>query len=277
MLLNCGVGEDSWEPLGLQGDPTSPSERKSVLNIHWKDWCWSWNYSTLTSWCKELTHWKRPWFWERLKAGEGDDRGWDGWMASPTPWTWVWVNSGSYREAWHAAVHGVTKSQTQLGNWTELNWRYKAEELWAWSWEVVCLSLLGPYLCRSTSPWPKHSWALPSLKLEGYDCKLWHTLCIPHGLVIKSDKIYWKIKKKRYWRYFEKVKCLIQVKCYWVGQTVCSIFCTVLQPTPYFTPAIWVNWNKGEKANLPPEALAAWEATIAPLWALVSFAPWRRL
>ena len=37
MLLNCGVGEDSWESLGLQGDPTSPSQRKSVLNIHWKD------------------------------------------------------------------------------------------------------------------------------------------------------------------------------------------------------------------------------------------------
>ena len=43
MLLNCGVGEDSWESLGLQGDPTSQSWRKSVLNIHWKHWCWSWN------------------------------------------------------------------------------------------------------------------------------------------------------------------------------------------------------------------------------------------
>ena len=43
MLLNCGVGEDSWESLGLQGDPTSPFWRRSVLNIHWKDWCWSWN------------------------------------------------------------------------------------------------------------------------------------------------------------------------------------------------------------------------------------------
>ena len=48
------------------------------------------------TWCEELTHLKRPWWWERLKAGrEGDDRGWDGWMASPTQWTWVWVNSGS--------------------------------------------------------------------------------------------------------------------------------------------------------------------------------------
>ena len=70
--------------------------RRSVLGVHWKDWCWSWNSSTLATWCKELTHWKRPWCWERLKAGgKGDDRGWGGWMASPTQWTWVWVNSGS--------------------------------------------------------------------------------------------------------------------------------------------------------------------------------------
>ena len=58
-------------------------------------WCWNWNSNILATWCKELTHLKRPWCWERLRAGgEGDDRGWDGWMASPTQWTWVWVNSG---------------------------------------------------------------------------------------------------------------------------------------------------------------------------------------
>ena len=55
-------------------------------NIHWMDSCWSWNSNTLATWCEELTHWKRPWCWERLKAGECYDRGWDGWMASPTLW-----------------------------------------------------------------------------------------------------------------------------------------------------------------------------------------------
>jgi len=59
--------------------------------------CWSWSSSTLATLCKELTHWKRPWCWERLKVGgEGDDRGWDGWMASLTRWTWVWANSGRW-------------------------------------------------------------------------------------------------------------------------------------------------------------------------------------
>ena len=123
MLLNCGVGEDSWESLALQGDPTSPSSRKSVLNIHWKDWCWSWNSNTLATWCKELTHLKRPWCWERLKAGgKGDDRGWDGWMASPIQWTWVWVNSRSW---WWTGRPGILQSMgsQRVGQYwaTELN------------------------------------------------------------------------------------------------------------------------------------------------------------
>ena len=84
------------EILGLQGDPTSPSLRRSVLGVLWKDWCWSWNSNTLSTWCKELIHLKRPWCWKRLRAGgEGDDRGWDGWMASLTEWTWALVGSGS--------------------------------------------------------------------------------------------------------------------------------------------------------------------------------------
>ena len=67
---------------------------RQEMNIHWKDWYRSWNSNTLATWCKELTHRKRPWCWERLKAGgEQDDRGWDGWMVSLTRRTWVWANS----------------------------------------------------------------------------------------------------------------------------------------------------------------------------------------
>ena len=89
-----------------------------------KDWCWSWNSNTLAPWCEELTHLKRPWCWERLKAGgEGDDRVWDGWMASPTQWTWVSVNSGS---RWWTRRPRVLQSMwlqrdtTEQLNWTEL-------------------------------------------------------------------------------------------------------------------------------------------------------------
>ena len=70
-----------------------------------RDWCLSWNSNTLATWYEELTHLKSPWCWERLRAGgEGDNRGWDGWMASPTQWTWVWVDSRSW---WWTGRPGV--------------------------------------------------------------------------------------------------------------------------------------------------------------------------
>ena len=115
---------------------TARRSNQSVLKeiSHWKDWCWSWNSNTLATWCKEPTHWKRPWCWERLKAGgEGDDRGWDGWMASAMWWTWVWVGSRSW---WWTGKSGFLQSTGSQGvrhNWaTELNWLptyYKTENM----------------------------------------------------------------------------------------------------------------------------------------------------
>ena len=94
-LFAVYMHEDSWESLVQQGDQSSKSYRKSTLNIDWEDWCWSWSSNALATWCEELTYWKGPCCWEGLRAGgEGGSRGWDGWMASPTQWTWVWANSG---------------------------------------------------------------------------------------------------------------------------------------------------------------------------------------
>ena len=98
--------------------------------MHRKDWCWSWNSNTLATWCRELTHLKRPWCWERLRAGgEGDNRGWDGWMASLTQWTWVWVNSWSW---WWTGRPGMLQSmgsQRVRHGWaTELN--YTTSFIW---------------------------------------------------------------------------------------------------------------------------------------------------
>ena len=79
--------------------------------------------NVFATWCKELTHLKRPWCWERLKAEEEKDREWDGWMASPTQWTWIWVNSRSW---WWTGRPGVLRfmgSQRVGHDWaTELNW-----------------------------------------------------------------------------------------------------------------------------------------------------------
>ena len=113
-----------------KGGKNIQSRKDSVLykwcweNWSTREWCWSWNSSTLATSCEELTHWKRLWCWEGLGAGgEGDDRGWDGWMASPTPWTWVWLNSGSW---WWTGRPGVLRfmgSQRVGHDWvTEVNW-----------------------------------------------------------------------------------------------------------------------------------------------------------
>ena len=111
--------------LGLRGDPTSPFWRRSALGLLWREWCWSWNSSSLATSCEELTHWKRLWCWERLGAGgEGDDRGWDGWMASRTRWTCVWVNFGNWWwtgslvccDSWDHKELDTTERQ----NWTKV-------------------------------------------------------------------------------------------------------------------------------------------------------------
>ena len=91
---------------------------KSVLNLHWKDWCWSWNSNTLATWCEELTHRKRLWCWERLKAGgEGDDRGWDGHEFKPA----LGVGDGQRSLVCYSPWGRRESDMTEWLNWTELN------------------------------------------------------------------------------------------------------------------------------------------------------------
>ena len=96
--------------------------KKSVLNFHWKDWCCSWSFNALATWYDELTHWKRPWSWERLKArGKGDYRGWDGWISSPIRWKWVWASSRSW--CWTGKTGGLQSMWSQeLDTTGQLNW-----------------------------------------------------------------------------------------------------------------------------------------------------------
>ena len=130
MLSKCGAGEDSWESLGRR---LARRSNQSIL----KEICPEYSLEGLmlklklqyfVAWCEEeLAHRKRPWCWERLKAGrEGDDRGWDGWISSPTRWTWVWASSASW---WWTGRPGMLRfmgckesDTTEQMNWTELNW-----------------------------------------------------------------------------------------------------------------------------------------------------------
>ena len=134
--LDC---EESWVPKNwcfwtvvLEKPPGGPLDCKEIQPVHSKgDQSWVFfgrndakAESTLATSCEVLTHWKRPWCWEGLGArGEGDDRGWDGWMDSWTRWMWVWVNSKSW---WWTGRPGMLQfmgSHRVRHHWTtELNW-----------------------------------------------------------------------------------------------------------------------------------------------------------
>ena len=93
---------------------------KEISPEYWKDWCWTWSSNTLATRGKNLTHWTRPWCWERLRAaGEGGDRGWDGCTDSMS--LSKLQEFVMDREAWNAAVHAVTKSWPWLRGWAEQN------------------------------------------------------------------------------------------------------------------------------------------------------------
>ena len=97
--------------------------KESVLNINWKDWCWSWYSNILATWAKNWLIWKDPDAgkdWREKKGGEGDDRGWDVWMTPSSKWTWVWANSGIWWKTGKPGVLQAMGSQSRTGL-TELN------------------------------------------------------------------------------------------------------------------------------------------------------------
>ena len=133
--LDC---KESWVPknwcfwtMMLEKTLESPFDLKEIQQVHPKV-NQSWIFigrtdaedetpNTLATWCEELTHWKTPGCWERSKAGgDGDDRGWDGWMASSTRWTWVWASSRSWWWTGRPGVLQFMELKRVRHIWTEL-------------------------------------------------------------------------------------------------------------------------------------------------------------
>ena len=114
MLLNCGVGEDSWESLGLHGDPTSPFWRRSALGFLWWEWCWSWNSSTLAISCEDLTQ-------EEKGTTEDEMAGWHHWLSGREfVWT-LGVGDGQGGLACCDSWGRKESDTTEWLNWTKLN------------------------------------------------------------------------------------------------------------------------------------------------------------
>jgi len=122
--LNCGVGEDSWESLGLQGDPTSPFWRRSVLNIHWKDWCWSWKLQYFGHLMRRTNSMEKTLLLGKIEGRRRRGRQRMRWLDGITDLMAMGLSKLRQlvmdREAWLQSV-GL-QSQTQLSDWTELNW-----------------------------------------------------------------------------------------------------------------------------------------------------------
>ena len=131
MLSNCGIGEDSWESLGLQGDQASQSLNQSWIFIGRTDA----EAETPILW---LPYWRTDSLGKTLMLGrmktvrEGENRGWDGWMASLTGWMWVWVNSRSWWWTWRPGMLWFMGLQRVRHDWaTELNW-YRYIHIYLW-------------------------------------------------------------------------------------------------------------------------------------------------
>ena len=175
MLLNCGIGEDSWESLGLQGDPTSPSSRRSVLGVHWKDWHWSWNSNT---WASNVKSWLigkdsdagKDWGQEEKGTTEDEMTGWHHWLnGHGFGWT-PEVGDGQGGLACCDSWSRKESDTTEWLNWTDGYCRYPEILFMSLKWRISRSVVSNSLRHLDCSPWnsPGQSTKMGSLSfLQG--------------------------------------------------------------------------------------------------------------
>ena len=144
----CDMTEGTWQ-VGYGYEPWNGLISPKLLT-------WSWSPNTLAAWCEEPTRWKRPWCWERWKAGgEGDDRGWDGWLASATQWAWVWARSMNWWWTGKPSVLWSMGSQRVGLDWaTELNCLELREGHGSWMKPISCNQDQKDFFCPGVPQGP---------------------------------------------------------------------------------------------------------------------------
>ena len=157
MLLNCDVGEDSWESLGLWGDPTNPFWRRSALGFLWREWCWSWNSNTLAIWWKSWLIWKdsaagKDWRQEEKGMTEDEMAGWHhGLNGCESEWT-PGVGDGQGGLACCSPWGCKEWDTTEWLDWTELSffWRMALLKMPSFSWWSGSLGCILAWFCRES-------------------------------------------------------------------------------------------------------------------------------
>ena len=190
------------------------------------------NHISFVTWCEEPTHWKRLWRWERLRAGgEGDDRGWDGWMASPTQWTWVWANSG---RQWRRGKPGVLQSLGSQRVRHDSNWI--TTKLYCKQWQCpLCeetaflksrnkLKILTSFLLRLF--WKLNMWSW--LLLQGLSFPWAFVQLIPAVVIVMWVPVCVRAHVCAHSVVFGVVST-VSLPC-WTRDLACLFFCLVTVP-----------------------------------------------
>ena len=207
-LLTFGVGEDYWESLGLQGDPTQSILKEISPGCSLKGLMLKLKLQSSGHLMRRTDSLEKTLMLGKIEGGRrGDDRGWDGWMASLILWTWVWINSGS---CWWTRNPGVLwsmelQSRTRLSNWTELGFGGRLSGVFS-STTDLRHQFFGALPCLRSGSWTWLGNRTLTPIFDGRSCSLhcgvWNSILGLYAVVYRNSLLTVEAAKhvSTYWR-----------------------------------------------------------------------------